>query len=260
MNAFYLAAVLLAGPALPVRGDFPAGNTADNLIFIGDSITAGAGTQDRATQAAPVVAAHDLQETVGTRAAVYFSNQGHSGFTTTDFLPGGGALAAAEQAARNLQASHPGQLVVSVMLGTNDSANSGPKGSPLSSENYGRNLHAIVFQLLADFSDSLIVLHHPIWYSPNTHNAADYLGSPAADRLKSYFGAIDTVVSDCASSHTNHVFLGDMAAYDYFSIHFQAELVGENGTYGTFWLHPNSTGAQSLGKFWATAIAKALGV
>jgi hypothetical protein len=260
MKSFCLGGVLLILASVLTRGETSDGSTVHNLVFIGDSITAGAGLRDAATQAPPVIAARDLQQIVGARGTVYFSNQGHSGYTTVNFLPGGAALAQVEAAARKLQADHPGQLVVSLMLGTNDSANSGPAGAPVSAEAYARNLHAICFQLLADFSDAKIVLHHPIWYSPNTHNRADYLGSSASDRLKSYSGAIDTVIADCESSHTNHVFLGDTAAFDYFSIHFQAEMRGENGTLGVFWLHPAPLGAESLGRFWAAAIARAIGL
>jgi len=229
-----------------------------NVVFIGDSITMGAGVPDRDTQAAPVMAAHDLPQALGGGATVYFSNQGQNGHTTTDFLPGGNDFSGVETAAKKLQADHPGQLVFSWMLGTNDSANRGPTGAPLPAADYAKNLHAIIDKLLAEFPDAKFVLNHSIWYSPNTHNGADYEGNSAADRLKSYFGAIDAVISDEAASHPGHVFLGDTDAYNYFSIHFQTELNGENGVNGTFFLHPNPTGAQSLGKFWSTAIAKDL--
>ncbi len=205
-----------------------------------------------------MIAGEELQKQLGGAAAVYISNQGRSGHTTTDFLPGGRDFSAVETAARKLQTDHPGQLIFSCMLGTNDSANRGPKGAPLSAGDYAKNLQAIIDKLLIEFPDTKFVLNHSIWYSPNTHNGADYEGSSAADRLKSYFGAIDTVISDEALSHPDHVFLGDTDAYNYFSIHFQRELNGENGTNGAFYLHPNPTGAQSLGKFWATAMAKAL--
>jgi lysophospholipase L1-like esterase len=253
-------ALFAAATAGLLRADAPgaASGPVYDLVFIGDSITAGIGTQDFATQAAPVAAAHDLQQDLGASAAVYFSNQGQNGHTTTDFLPGGGDFTNVEVAAKKLEADHPGQLVFSIMLGTNDSANHGPTGAPLSAVGYAKNMQAIIDKLLGDFPDAKFVLNHPMWYSPNTHNGADYQGNSAADRLKSYFGAIDSVIADEAAPHPGHVFLGDTDAYDYFSIHFQTELNGENGTNGTFYLHPNPTGGQSLGKFWATAIAKAL--
>jgi lysophospholipase L1-like esterase len=230
-----------------------------DLVFIGDSITMGAGVPDRATQAAPVIAAHELPQALGGGATVYFSNQGQNGHTTVNFLPGGSDFSGVEAGAKQLEADHPGQMVFSIMLGTNDCSSNGvTTGSPVSAANYAHNLQQIIDKLLAEYPDSKFVINHSIWFSPNTHNAADYTGSAAADRLKSYFPAIDTLVANYASSAPHHVYLGDTDAYDYFSIHFQTELNGENGTYGTFFLHPNPTGAQSLGKFWATAIAKDL--
>ena len=239
--------------------DKPVAGAVYDLVFIGDSITMGAGVPDRVTQAAPVLAVKDLQtQLASSNASVYMSNQGQNGHTTVNFLPGGADFTGVETEATQLEASHPGQLVFSIMLGTNDSANKGPTGSPVSADDYGKNLGKIIDKLLTEFPDGKFVINHPIWYSPNTHNSADYTGNSAANRLKSYFPAIDTLVAGYATSHPHHVFLGDADAYDYFSIHFQAELNGEGGTFGTFYLHPNPTGAQSLGKFWADAIAKAI--
>lgn len=251
-----VAILYLASGLTLLHADTLAPGTVYNIVFIGDSITMGAGVPNRDQQAAPVIATHELEQMLGGGASVYFSNQGQNGHTTTDFLPAGSDFAGAEKAASQLMDAHKGQLVFSIMLGTNDSANKGPTGAPLPADSYAKNLHAIIDTLLAQFPDAKFVLNHPIWYSPNTHNGADYEGSSAADRLKSYFGAIDSLVADFAKLNPGHVFLGDTDAYNYFSIHFQTELKGENGTNGTFYLHPNPTGAQTLGKFWATAIAK----
>jgi lysophospholipase L1-like esterase len=254
-----LLVLLSLSTFLTVRADDASPGPVYNVVFIGDSITFGGGTPDPNTQAAPVIAARDLQPMLGAGAAVYFSNQGHSGHTTVDFLPGGADFKGAESAAKQLEADHRGQLVFSIMLGTNDCSSNGlTTGSPVSAADYAQNLQKIIDSLLSDYPDSKFVINHPIWFSPNTHNAADYTGSACADRVKSYFPAIDTLVASYSMSHPNQVYVGDADAYDYFSIHFQTELNAENGTFGTFFLHPNPTGAQSLGKFWATAIAKAL--
>jgi lysophospholipase L1-like esterase len=237
----------------------PVAGPVYDVVFVGDSITAGVGTQDAATQAAPVWAAHDLPQALNNQAAaVYFFNQGRSGHTTTDFLPGGADFTSVVAAATQLEAEHPGQLVFSIMLGTNDSANRGPTGAPLAANVYVKNLRTIIDQLLAEFPKAKLVINHPLWYSPNTHNGADYEGSPAADRLKSYFPAIAEVITQEGAAHPGHVFLGDTGGYDYFSIHFQTELLGEPGVNGTFYLHPNPAGAKSLGRFWAEALAKDL--
>src|SRR5579862_6658916 len=57
-----------------------------NIVYIGDSITAGGQMSDPATEAPPATASNWLrkQKDIG---KVKFSNQGVSGFTTVDFLP-----------------------------------------------------------------------------------------------------------------------------------------------------------------------------
>jgi len=228
-----------------------------NIVFIGDSITQGVGVSDPNTQAAPVIAVHELQKKVGDNYAVYFSNQGHAGHTTADFLPNGEDFKNVESAARDLHVKHAGQLIFSIMLGTNDSANSGPNGSPVSADNYSQNLQKIIDKLLVEYPDGKFFLNHPIWYSPNTHNSSNYEGGSAAGRLKSYFPAMDGLVEHYSLSNPRQVYTGDTQAYNYFANH-RDELNGENGQNGIFYLHPNIQGAQSLGKFWATAIAQGL--
>ena len=138
------------------------------------------------------------------------------------------------------------------MLGTNDSANHGPRGAPVSANDYGRNLQTIIDALLKAFPDSKIFVHHPLWYSPNTHNSSDYEGAASA-RLKSYF-----LVIDALATGTGKIFLGDTTGYNYFAATSHTEMRPENGQHGAFYLHPNAKGAESLGKFWAKAMAKAL--
>lgn len=188
---------------------------------------------------------------------IYMSNQGHSGHTTVDFLPATrNDFAHAEQAARQLERIHPGGLLFSIMLGTNDSANFGPRGAPLSAEAYAGNLKEIVSQLLREFPESLVMVQRPTWYSPNTYNSAEYLRA-GLERLQSYFPAIDSMVRGFARSDPNRVFLGDTLAFDDFSANY-AGLTPETGQRGIFYLHPNMGGASALGDFWAAAIADAL--
>ncbi len=221
-----------------------------NLVFVGDSITAGAGLSG-AAGAPPAICAQALEKQVP-GSKVNFSNQGHSGFTTLNFLPPGGAFADAVKAAQQLTDAHPGTLVFSMMLGTNDSANQGPKGAPVAANDYGRNLQTIIDALLKTFPNSKIFVHHPLWYSPNTHNSSDYEGM-ASTRLKSYFPAIDALATG-----TGSIFLGDTAGYNYFAATSHTEMQGENGRHGTFYLHPNAKGAESLGRLWANAMVKTL--
>lgn len=246
-HPFFLSLILACGWALPASAQTAP---ALNVVFIGDSITAGARITEKA--------AAELKK-LKPASEVYFSNQGHSGATTLDFQPPDTKyFQAIPPEASRLGAEHQGQLVFPIMLGTNDSANKGPHGSPVSATDYHDNLRKIIDQLLAEFPDARFVLHHPIWYSPNTHNSSDYEGPPAADRLKNYFPALDALVKEYAVTKPGHVFLGDVEAYDYFAGHYKTELKEENGKSGIFYLHPNEAGALSLARFWAAAIAKAV--
>ena len=247
MNRRSLFTLAFAGMIFPAF----AQSTALNVVFIGDSITAGAKITEKA--------AGEIKRLMPA-SEVFYSNQGQSGATTLDFLPPATKyFAQIPVEAKKLIAAHPGQLVFPIMLGTNDSANKGPKGSPVAAADYHDNLKKIIDQLLSEFPDAKVVLHHSIWYSPNTHNSSDYEGDSAANRLKSYFPALESLVSEYQASKPGHVFLGDVDAYAYFAEHHKTELKEENGKNGIFYLHPNDAGAQSLARFWAVAIAKALG-
>ena len=227
-----------------------------DLVYLGDSITYGVLLHRPDTEAPPATATEWMRESLP-GWAVFFSNQGHSGHTTVDFLPATATdLPAAEHAAGTLLALHPGRLIFSVMLGTNDSAQSGPRGAPVSPEQYEQNLTRIFGELLRRFPAAIIVVQRPIWYSPNTHNRSDY-EQAGLDRLESYFPAIDRVVRGFARSSPGHVYLGDSDAFAWFSTHYQTEMNGESGVQGTFYLHPNASGAKALGTYWASAILKA---
>ena len=223
-----------------------------NVVFIGDSITQGFepnGVPDQATQY--------LSE--ATRiGSVRFSNQGHAGYTTVNFLPSRGeTFSAVERAAATLTHSSNDTLVFSVMLGTNDSAMTGPLGSPVSPVTYRKNLQIIIDRLLKDYPRSIIVLNRPIWYSPNTYNASRYLAD-GLKRLESYFTQIDTVVESYGRTHPGRVFAGDKDAFEFFEKNYQSYLKPEEGQQGVFYLHPNEKGTEVLGRYWATAISKSL--
>lgn len=226
-----------------------------NLVFIGNSITYGSRLADPANDAPPVKCAAYLKNQAGI-GAVEFSNQGHSGYTTLDFLPATKTFEQVEQAAgafTNKQA----QLIFSLKLGTNDSAIHGPHGSPVSIENYKGNLKAIIDRLLNDFPGCIIILQHPIWYSNNTYNGAMYL-QEGLTRLQSYMPVIDGLVKEYAATQPKRVFVGDKKAFNYFKKNHLTDLDPENGHQGTFYLHPNKKGAEALGIFWAKAILKCL--
>lgn len=227
-----------------------------NIVFIGNSITHGAGLPDFKTMAPPVFAQKYLtgQPQIG---KVNFSNQGVSGFTTVDFLPSTGTIFnKVGQAARAFNYDNA-LLVFSIILGTNDSAMEGPNGAPVSAENYRNNLKAIADQLLKDFPKCKIIFHHPLWYSPNTYNRSKYLAE-GLSRLKSYLPQIDALVKSYAQSFPGQVFLGDKKGFRYFKKHHEKLMQHEKGQQGVFYLHPNPRGAQKLGVLWGKAIAKAV--
>jgi lysophospholipase L1-like esterase len=222
-----------------------------HIIYIGDSITQGVQLKDPTYQAPPATASAYIQNHHGT-GRMDFSNQGHSGFTTVDFLPGGEAFKQLELAASGF-AGKPGLLIFSIMLGTNDSAIKGPNGSPVSPGAYYANLKVMIDRLLKDYPGCKVIIHHPTWYSPNTYNGAQYL-QEGLDRLQSYFPVIEKL----AKSYKRQVVVGDTAAFNYFKKTHLTTLIPENGRQGTFYLHPNQEGAKILGEFWAKAIYKTI--
>jgi lysophospholipase L1-like esterase len=227
-----------------------------NIVFIGNSITHGAGLKDWKTEAPPNETIAYLQKQPGI-GQVDFSNQGVSGHTTVDFLPATAKDFPKVEAAANAFANKKALLIFSIILGTNDSAVQGPNGAPVSKEDYQTNLQTIVNQLLADFPGCKIIIQQPTWYSPNTHNRSTYM-QEGLTRLQSYFPKIKAAVKSYSKTKPKQVFLGDTKAFDFFKKNAEHYFQHENGQDGIFYLHPNKDGAVILGDFWAKAIYKAL--
>lgn len=228
-----------------------------SIVFIGNSITAGAGLPNRQTEAPPVLATSYLnrQAEIDT---VAFSNQGVGGYTTVDFLPATNkSFPKVVQAADGFRNNPGAQLLFSIVLGTNDSAMQGPNGAPVSPDSYRANLKTIADRLLADYPGCKLVIHHPIWYSPTTYNRSKYL-QEGLDRLQSYFPQIDALVAEYESTHPGQVRIGDTQGFNYFKTHYLTDFQHETGQQGTFFLHPNQKGSATLGIFWGEAIRKAL--
>lgn len=141
------------------------------------------------------------------------------------------------------------------MLGTNDSACTGPFGAPVEPVSYYTNMKTIVDELISLHPKCKIVIHQPIWYSPNTYNGAVYLAA-GLKRLESYTPMLHKLIDHYTQTKPNQVFLGDTAASDFFRNNYQSYFTPENGNAGTFYLHPNKEGAKILGKYWAEAILK----
>lgn len=224
-----------------------------SIVFIGNSITEGEGLK----VTPPMQAAAYLEKQAKFKK-LRFSNQGVSGATTLDFLPGAkrGLLDRVEKAADELNTRKSVRLVFSVKLGTNDSAIEGPHGAPVSSDQYERNLKTIIDRLLSRYPKSKVILHCPIWYSPNTYNRSRYL-QEGLDRLQGYFPVIERIVAGYAASQPGRVLAGDKEGFEFFKGR-ESLFFAEKGNAGTFFLHPNDEGAIALGNLWGKAIQAAL--
>ena len=229
-----------------------------NVVFVGNSITQGALLENPMQEAPPARTGIWLGNQKGI-AEVNISNQGVSGKTTVDFLPASKSyFPKVKEAMDKLQQEHPDAIsLFSIMLGTNDSANTTTNGAPVSAPQYYTNMKVIIDELMNAFPNALFVLHYPIWYSPNTYNGAQYLAS-GLKRLKSYYPCLQELVESYAESSRGKVFLGDTEATAYFETHYQTELRPEQGYAGIFYLHPNKQGAESLATFWGKAIYNAV--
>jgi lysophospholipase L1-like esterase/transcriptional regulator with XRE-family HTH domain len=221
-----------------------------NIVFIGNSITIGGGEQS------PPARCAEYLKKQACIANVQISNQGVSGYTTVDFLPSENKqFPKVIEATDLLQRNHPeGKLIFSIMLGTNDSAITGPNGSPVSPEDYRKNMKEIVDNLLNSYPDCQIVLHRPIWYSSTTHNSATYLLEGQL-RATVYGLELDALIDYYAAFPSKgRVLSGDKKAYHYFKTHHKETMIHETGGDGTFFLHPNESGNIVLGRFWGAAI------
>jgi len=236
----------------------PAGKKLNiDIVYIGNSITEGAQLSRPADEAPPATASNYLriQKNIG---SVQFINQGRSGFTTVDYLPSSsGALSQVIAATHQLHRDEHRLLIFSISLGTNDSAEKGPNGSPVSPADYQQNLKSITDKLLSDFPECKVFFQQPIWYSPNTYNSSKYLAE-GLSRLQSYFPGLKLLVEKYSHSNPGHVFIGDLKGFDYFRNNYLTDLNPESGNAGTFYLHPNKKGSEVLGKFWGEAIYNSL--
>ena len=203
-----------------------------NIVYIGDSITAGGQLSDPATEAPPATASDWLrkQKDIGT---VKFSNQGVSGFTTVDFLPSTHTVFANIDKAAKAFDDKQATLIFSIMLGTNDSACDGPNGSPVSADQYHDNLKTIIDSLLTGFPECKIIIQRPTWYSPNTYNSARYL-QEGLTRLQSYFPQVDKLIAEYSVSNPKHVFASGEEAFQYFKANYLTDSNPEQGREGIF--------------------------
>jgi lysophospholipase L1-like esterase len=252
---FLSVLLLLAITLLPLCGQSSNNNL--DIVYIGNSITQGVQLADPAEEAPPAFATKHIRTLQGVRSA-NFLNRGRSGYTTVNFLPAtDGELSKVITAVQEFHADKSRLLVFSIMLGTNDSAEEGPRGAPLYPEQYHINMKAITDKLLTEFPGCKVIYQQPVWYSETTYNRSRYLKAGLA-RLQSYFPELRSLVLEYSATFPGQVYMGDTRAFDYFRENYATELIPESGNAGTFYLHPNRKGAESLGKFWAEGIYSVL--
>jgi lysophospholipase L1-like esterase len=238
---------------LKIEGQINEKNIDLDLVYIGNSITQGVQLENPEIDSPPATASEYLSHKPQIRK-LEFVNQGRSGFTTLDYLPSiNGALKEVLVATRNLHRDSLRLLIFSISLGTNDSAEKGPNGSPVRADEYHKNLKLIANELLLNFPECKIIFQQPIWYSPNTYNRSKYMSEGLA-RLQSYFPELQSLVKEFALTNPGHVFIGDLTGFTYFKNNYLSELIPETGNAGTFYLHPNKKGAIELGKLWGESI------
>jgi lysophospholipase L1-like esterase len=234
-----------------------------NIVFVGNSITYGALHEHRELTAPPAVCARWLS---GRPAidTVYFANCGRSGRTSFHFLPKASDVVPAGEktyfpevvrAARQLMDEHPGPLIFSMMLGTNDSAER-PKNHRTTPDEYQRNLDLIIDSLLCLWPEAHVVLQRPIYYTPGFCTPR---GSQMNEESMMMLNAYYHRLKDVGMCHPGHVHVGDSEAYDYFCEHYATDMNQElDANQKPYYLHPNERGAEALGVFWGKSIMKML--
>ncbi len=216
-----------------------------NLLFIGNSITAGATLGNPAAQAPPIICRTLVEDATGVTTNVF--NGGHSGITTFGYLPGRTDFTRIVNSAKAFKKQNGGLIYISIMLGTNDSACSGTEGAPVDPGVYGNNMRTIINELIDAIPTCQIILNYPIWYSPSTYNGAKYL-QEGLDRLHSYYPILDAIVAEY-----DQVYAGNRGSWEYFENNFGL-FTRESGNAGYFYLHPNVNGARRLAEIWANSL------
>lgn len=220
-------------------------NSNINLLFIGNSITAGATLSNASTQAPPILCRTLVEDATGVTTNVY--NGGHSGITTFGYMPGRDDFTRIVNSAKAFKKQNGGLIYISIMLGTNDSACSGTEGAPVNPDVYGNNMRTIINKLIDAIPTCKIILNYPIWYSPSTYNGAKYL-QEGLDRLHSYYPILDAIVAEY-----DQVYAGNRGVWEYFEDN-KGLFTRESGNAGYFYLHPNANGAKRLAEIWANSL------
>jgi lysophospholipase L1-like esterase len=238
-----------AATGLTVAAEYSS--TILNLVYMGDSITAGSTLSVPATQAPPVTCSIFLSGMYGIRNAFY-TNEGYSGFTTNSFLPTvntSNCYSNSVSAMADLEAANAGTEVFSIMLGTNDSAQS------VTAAQVGTNLETIIGSLLASFPSAYVVMNEPILYTANQGNGYSETG---LGFLSTYYTEYPIVAVYENGLHPGHVLVGETDAAGFFANSYTTEMTAQSGTNGYYFIHPDQQGALNLGRLWANGIYRAI--
>ncbi len=222
-----------------------------NVIFIGNSITYGGTLKNPATDAPPAVVKELLYRHM-TMGHVETINMGVCGTTSVDWAPDTHTYFDTLTMKADEFARDETPLIFCISLGTNDSATRGTNGAPVSNDTYAKNLTAIIDALINRYPMANIIVNHPIWYSLNTYNTAEYLAD-GQKRLKDYRQVINNVVTTFRKNDKNRVFIGDTEGWDIFRDN-ETLFTPERGKAGIFYLHPNKDGARVLASLWEKTI------
>lgn len=223
-----------------------------NIVFIGNSITYGA-THQTPQKTNPTISCVKLLKEQG--LDVHSKNLGKSGKTSRDFLPDRkGYWSATKKAAAELAEAYPnGQMVFSIMLGTNDAAIR-TKKSCWKSDIFRNSMTTIIDSLQAIYPQAVFVLQQDPYFSPNVEKeSGTKMDEACLKQLRDYW----TVDQQLAKERPN-VFLGSDEIYTFFEQNHQEMMTAEEGLQGTFYLHPNAKGAAELGVLWGKALIEAL--
>lgn len=198
------------------------------VLYIGDSITAGAGADSVLTCAVEM----DCAALTSGGYPAQSLNAGVAGSTSSDWLTGGANFNAAVEMATN-SSNFGGVKTAKIMLGTNDANNT----VATTQANYQTHLSNTITGAFAQISTlERVFLDFPPYVVPGS--SGGQFDASSLVLLQNYQTAIRNLVNGTT------ILLGDTTAYDFFEANQGLLIDG---------IHPNQTGHNDLGAAWALA-------
>ncbi|GHT82279.1 hypothetical protein FACS1894125_4590 [Actinomycetota bacterium] len=190
-------------------------NDNNRILFIGDSITVSNGGSRKYQPAA----------VASSIVGASFSTYAEGGKTSCDY---GNSTTVLTQIQDQIRTE--GIRYVSIMLGANDSMHG------FSPSTYYECMKKII-QAVTDTDVSRVLLNTPLWIGGLEHDGGNSI------RLDPYRSMLQRLANEQASKH---VYFADTYSYIWFSQHTDMYADPQQ-------VHPNPTGYQYLGQFWANA-------